>query len=65
MIRIGFYSWQNFTCGMTLTYLSIVYVKLLEDVFQIMRLGISCLFIVIRPMEGTLVGKQLQLKYLV
>jgi len=39
---------------MILIYLDIVLIKLLGDVSQIMKLEVSCLFAMIKPMEGTL-----------
>jgi len=48
---------------MILTYLNIILIKLRGDVSQTMRLGAFCLFPMTKPMDGTLVEKQLQLKY--
>ena len=47
----------KFTFGMILICLDIILIRLLGDAFQIMRLEVSCLFAMIKPVEGTLVEK--------
>ena len=48
---------------MILTCLDTVIIKLLEDISQIMRLEVSCLFAMTRLVETTFVKKPLLSKY--
>jgi len=64
VIGIDFCTLYNFPPGIILICLNIVVIKFLGDVPEIMKLGVSCFFAMIRPAEGTLVEKWLEAKVL-